>query len=358
MVLKRNSIAVLLVSLLTSLLVGGLDSDFEGFRYKPYFITNSFANDIYQKIKEPVSGSDEIVLVNGPPYNGTDSLMGSLVQKIANLKPKVIGVDYAITDSTLIDKFPISDSVKIVLAAVPIEREDRVDMPLNIFKNPVYYGHVLGYGYNSLMSRSIDGLSSLPEVVVSQFDWRALKKYEDRSNSIEVINYPSPNSTHLYYSEDAEFDSSLFTNKIVLIGKFGDRLNPVPDLLDNTDIHETPIGTQYGTFILYSEINTILGNWIDQCPYWIECSLCIVLCLMNFFVLYLGKKIKPGLTVILAQLYLLILLHLINAAVIMSMAYLNTFVDYSLLCWTSIISVEFILWNNLFLKGHADSAAT
>lgn len=347
---NRNSITVLLVSLITSLLVGGIDNDFEGFRYKPYFTTNSWINHAYQNIKEPVIGSDKIILVNGPPHNGTDSLMGSLVQNIAKLKPKVIAVDYAITDSTLIDKFPISDSVKIVLAAVPIERGDRVDVPLNIFKNPVYYGHVYGDGYNNLMTRSIDGLSPLPDVVVGQFDWKALKKYEDRNNSIEIINYPSPNNTHLYYAEDAEFDSSMFTNKIVLIGKFGDRLNPVPDLLDNTDIHDTPIGTQYGTFILYSEINTILGNWIDQCPYWIECSLCIILCLINFFVLYIGKKLKPGLTVILAQLYLFVLLHLVNAGVVMSMAYLNIFIDYSLLCWTSIISLEFILWNNLFLK--------
>ena len=350
MVPKKNTIIVLLASLLTSLLVGGLDSDFEGFRYKPYFITNSFVNGLYQKVKEPVIGSDEIILVNGPPYNGTDSLMGSLVQKIAKLKPKVIGVDYAITDSTLIDKFPISDSVKIVLAAVPIEREDRVDMPLNIFKNPVFYGHVWGDGYNSLMSKSIEGLSPLPEIVVGQFDWNTLKKFEGRNNSFEIINYPSPENTHLYYAEDAEFDSSLFTNKIVLVGKFGERLNPVPDLLDNTDIHDTPIGTQYGTFILYSEINTILGNWIDQSPYWVECAICIVLCLINFCVLYLGKKLKPGLTVILAQLYLLVLLHLINVTVVMSMAYLNTFINYSLLCWTSIISVEFILWNNLFVR--------
>jgi CHASE2 domain-containing sensor protein len=312
-------------------------------RFEPYFITNLYANEFYQLL-DPAKPSDKIVLVSGPPYNNQDSLVGRLVSTISQFKPKVIAVDYDFTEINLYKKYKIRDSVTVILASAFDDR-DSIQRPINIFDGDVYYGHVSGVLANDYFIRITDGLYSLPELRVKYFDLSLFNQYNQRKLESDYINYPSPHSVQLYYSGSNNFDDGLFTDKIVLVGKFGiNKVSPTPYWNENTDIHNTPIGTHFGAYILYSQINTMLGNYIDQVPAWLKHIFSLILIAVSVALTLTFKKMNPAWVYLLTKLYEIILIFLLLLLCGLSLQKFGTLPDYGHLCWSVIISTEISFW--------------
>jgi CHASE2 domain len=314
----------------------------ESFRFEPYLISNFYANEFYQTLNPP-RPSDDIVLVSGPPYNDQDSLLGELISKISLHKPKVIAVDYDITEERLFKKFRIRDSVSVVLASA-FDDSDTIQNPVNIFDAGVHFAHVSG-GNNNFLLKESNSIPSLPEKVLELYSPDLFRKYMERHMEYDYVNYPSPNRVHLYFSENGDFESELFNNRVVLVGKFGSaNINPIPGWKDNTDIHDTPIGWQFGTYVLYSQLNTMLGNYIEQVPSWLEYLLCLLVCGFSIALIFITRKVHPKIVYIGTKIYTLIAIFLLHFLCFLIFNSLNTILDYRFLCWSVIISVELAFW--------------
>lgn len=318
--------------------------------FTPYVLTNSFFNEMIQTIKTE-SMDTTIVLISGPAYNYEgDSIIAELVQKISVHQPKVIAIDYDFNNPNLLEQFPVHDSVKIVLAAV-IDENDSILYPLNIFKSNVHYGSAMGYGDNSNMIVNNELIISLPEMVMSLSEPTLYKKYLERGNETEIINYTDPQNILVIQSEDVLSDQIMdgfLRNKVILIGKLGSTfLIAEPGILDNVDVHETPIGTQFGAVILYNEIRTLLGNFINRSSLLLDYSLIVFLSCFNIFIVlglsHLNKKVLYIITKL--QMTVLIMITVFVGALFFD-AY-NFEFDYQSLCLTTILSAELSFWFTL-----------
>src|ERR1700690_4211241 len=98
-------IALVTVGLLYFFEITGISS-LRIFRFSvPFVLTNSFVNVAFQTIKNQTPYDSAIVLVQGPSCNGNDAMVGSIVSEISKMNPKVIAVDYDISDTALIGEF-------------------------------------------------------------------------------------------------------------------------------------------------------------------------------------------------------------------------------------------------------------
>ncbi len=322
----------------------GIKQSDESFRFEPYLISNFYANELFQTIKPP-SPSINLVLVSGPSYNDQDSLLGELVSKISKHKPKVIAVDYDITEKRLFKNFKIRDSVTIVLASV-FNEKDSIKNPVNIFDGIVHYGHV--NGSNSFLLKESQGIPTLPEKVLEIYSQSLFAQYKQRGVEYDYINYPSPNETHLYSSMSGNFVDDLFNDRIVLVGKFGSaNIFPKPSWSDNTDIHETPIGKQFGAFVLFSQINTMLGNYIEPASTGIELTIGLIVCSLSIVLILMAQNLPSKMLYIGTKIYTLIMIFALLLVCTLIYGKFNTIIDFRFLCWSVILSTELSFWFSL-----------
>ncbi|HYG17393.1 MAG TPA: CHASE2 domain-containing protein [Ohtaekwangia sp.] len=346
----RWRIAVILVITVFVLYATKRSSE-EGSNIFPHILSNAFFNALIQHDGQQRHVLDtSVILVSGPFMNGSDSAVGALVQKIALYKPGVIAVDYDLSDASLLHHFPVNDSVKIVLAAV-IDEEDSIWYPVNIFNGDVHYGHVMSSLKNDMIPVRHEILT-LAEQTVRLYDPGVFQNYLKREGrGGELINYLGPPSTFFVSSEHVMsglFVDHLFLNKIVIIGKTGYRDEiPVPGFLDNVDVHQTPVGEQFGVVILYNQIHTLLGNFVDRSSRTLDYMMMACIASTSIFLSLGASGMKTQWLYVFTRVY--VIAGIVGLAIFGIYLYhsYEIFIDYSAYCIALIASTEAGFWFSL-----------
>lgn len=316
--------------------------------FLPYKTTNHFFNEVIQATKSATIDTT-ILLVNGNEFIRHDSTIGILVQKIAEQGPKVIVLDYMIRDSTLESKYEVSEDVHLVLG-VPFDEMDSLHYPVNIFKGDVHYGHVMAQEPNEMLRESHASLMSLPEKVLQLFDTARYNEYKARKNSNEYINYVSTSGLLAIPADFVVNDGVMysFKDKIIIIGEFGSGFLTIePGFLDNVDVHDTPVGEQFGAYILYSETHTLLGNFINRTTILQDYILIVTVSLFGSILIFSLSSIHPKILYPLSKFFMIVLIILSNFMGAYFFSQKELFIDYMSICWGIIISIETSFWLTL-----------
>lgn len=310
----------------------------------PEFLSNSHLNRINQNIKTPYF-DDNIIVVGCSPYS-RDSLIGAVVEKIAAQGPRVIVVDFALNDSSLVGHFSIPDSVNIVLGT-PIDEHDSIYYSLNIFNKKVEHAHVMSSGME-YMSTSDKPITPLPVAVVKLFDNLRYREFLKRGNDEELVNYV--NSHNLPYYDDYSvledtFVPEFFRGKIVLVGGTGESEKPlIPGALDNIDVHMTPTGEQFGVIVLYNEIHTVLGDFTNKSKAIYNYAMATGICMLTMFLIFGLSHLNKRVLYIISKLYVAALIFGFLTAGVYAFYAHDILIDYQALCLSAIVSAEVSFW--------------
>lgn len=339
-----NKLLVFLISVIVAVFI---KNTAENRNIEPLLISNYKFQSLLNATKSPTKPFEDIILINGTPYSENDSTIGEAISRISQFQPRVIAIDFFLKNQNLLNYFKIHDSVNLILA-VSVDDKDSLHYPVNIFKGNVHYGHVMDETKGLYLSTKLNGLISLPQKVVEVYSDSLYNKYENRGVEFDYINYPNSKDIFLSVSDSLNFDLDYLKNKIVFFGYFGNsEINPVPQWDDNSDIHETPIGTQFGSFILYSEIYTMLGNFIEQVPKWLDNLLCICLCIFCIFISSYIMNFNPMIAYVVIKLLSLVMIFILSFSCLLFFFEFNLLPDYRFLCWTVIITFEINFWFSL-----------
>lgn len=316
--------------------------------FLPHKTTNHFFNEVIQATK-PATIDTTILLVNGNDFIRHDSTIGILVQKIAEQGPKVIVLDYVTRDSTLENKYKLNNDIHLVLG-VPFDETDSLHYPVNIFSGNVYYGHIMAQEPNEMLRENHESLISLPERVVQLFDTIRYNEYKGRKKTHEYINYVSTSGLLAIPADFVINDGVMysFKDKIIVIGEFGTRFLTIePGFLDNVDVHDTPVGEQFGAYILFSEIHTLLGNFINRTTIVQDYILIVTVSLFGIILISTLSNIHPKILYPLSKFFMIVLIILSNFLGAYFFSEKELFIDYMSICWSIIISIETSFWLTL-----------
>jgi CHASE2 domain-containing sensor protein len=316
-------------------------------RFLPPIFTNFYFNCANQSIRE--SKVDERVVFVNARYTDDDSLLASLISKISDLKPRVIAIDYVLYDSSLIGRFTVDPNVAIIFAT-PRDERDSLEYSINPFTRAVHYGHVTTEKGSIFISDKQDTLSPLSVIAVRNYDEKYYRTFRDRENSFEFINYSHPDYIRQVFGEDIQDGNvmgEVMQDKIVLIGWAGLFGTPEPTQADNIDVHETPIGEQFGSIILVNEIMTLLGNFTTRPSLVIEYIFIILISGISSFLIFGLSHWNKKALYIFSKAYMLILWFCTLMVGLWLFHNHQIFVDYQSFCLTAVISTELSFWITL-----------
>jgi CHASE2 domain-containing sensor protein len=343
MVAAVMGLTLLLVSLQKS-------DDLASSRFLPAFLSNAYFNHVNQSIQQS-SADDRIVFVNARLGDETDSLLAALIQKIASYNPAVIALDYTLTDSLLVGKFSIPDGTIVVLGT-PVDDKDSIYYSINPFTVPVHFAHIMSDA--EFIPEPLNSLEPLAIKVAQFYSPPLIDDYYARNNKFELVRYSSTETIYEVRAQEIVDDllvEEYLTDKIVLVGYGGDTEtipgHSVPTRVDNVDVHQTPIGRQFGAVILINQIKTLLGNLIERSSVVFDYLIMIVIALASCCLVLGFSHLSKKILYILTKVYVALMWLLLSIGGVWLFHSSETFVDYQSYCLTTIISTELSFWLTL-----------
>jgi hypothetical protein len=340
---------MMVIVTVTIIFVGWLKTKnglFAGSRVVPAIISNEYFNHVNQNVQQR-SGADERIVFVEVPVSAGDSLLGVVVRQIALFKPKVIAIDFMPTDSSL-ERFTLDPAVDVVLGT-PIVENDLILKPVNIFNQDVHYSHVMGE--NSITTTYDPRIQSLPDKVVELYDAGAYHRFQQRGNHNEIIRYDQDATLSILPYEQvmdtSTFMPNYFQDKIILVCTLGGGITGQPGILDNTDVHDTPVGRQFGAVILYHEIRTLLGNFIDPASTWVDNGLLLFMVLFQLIVVFMFSHMNKKLLYVIQKVAVLISILAVAMVGFIAFQYAQVFIDYQTCCLGATISGELAFWTTI-----------
>ncbi|TKC09855.1 CHASE2 domain-containing protein [Pedobacter polaris] len=256
-------------------------------------------NDLaYAKMhkNESTPADTNIVVVNIGYGNRQD--LAAMINKVNNQNPKVIGVDVffkaqkdAVGDSLLLDLF--STNKKIVTAF-----NFGSDSTKGYFyKQSLSKGYANFVGeeegvirqFSPILKEGDQFIAAFAVAVMRKADAKSYNNFIKRKQLTEIINYTRKADKYLVIDGmdliNGKADSSILTNKIVLLGYVSNTVNDIEDK------HFTPMNVKYtgkslpdmnGIFIHANIISMIKDhNYIQKMPIWLMWIIGFVLCWLH-----------------------------------------------------------------------------
>lgn len=263
----------------------------------------------------------------------------SWTKRILELEPKVLAVDYFSDSLRNVEKIDGSIILPIVI------RDGVLDYSTNNITTQQNYGLVAINDYfriEKYFNHDSKKLPSFALQVIKEFD---PKKYSEviKNEDEELINYRPTNRFKIIDFLDLYTNDSLepwIKDKIVIIGYLGYNADHIPDILDQNDSHNTPIGEIFGSVIIANQIQTLLNNKIKELD---KLTIFIIAFLIFIISYYLISSIKSNrrlLIILVLNLLLIILIGLMSVISVLILEKYNFFISIDLIIISLILGFQ------------------